>query len=100
MQIRRLTSHDVPRFVEDLWLPFSREMESKGDWNELATDVDLHAEAVQYRREQLATEDVRTWVAVDPDGRQGDDSADAFAGCEKHDFESLEQRQVAGVDGI
>lgn len=80
MQIRRLTSHDIPRFVAELWLPFAREMESKGDWNDLATGVDLHAEAVAYRRERLADEDVQTWIASDPDGGRGDDSPAALAG--------------------
>ncbi|MFB6234714.1 MAG: GNAT family N-acetyltransferase [Halopenitus sp.] len=80
MRIRRLTSDDVHQFVEDLWLPFAREMESNGEWNELATDVDLHAQAVAYRRDRLTDGDARTWIAVDPDGARADDSADAFAG--------------------
>lgn len=80
MRIRRLTSDDVSRFVEKLWLPFSREMESNGDWNELATDVDLHAEAVAYRRDRLADGDTRTWVAVEPDSSRVEDSTEAFAG--------------------
>lgn len=80
MRIRQLTDDDIDRFVEDLWLPFSREMERTGEWNELATDVDLHAEAVAHRREQLTDEDVQTWVAVDPDSRRGDDPTQAFDG--------------------
>lgn len=65
MEIRQLTADDVDRFVETLWLPFAREMESYGEWNRLAEDVDLETESREYRRKQLADEDVRIWVAVD-----------------------------------
>lgn len=65
MRIRQLTPKDVGQFVEHLWLPFAREMESTGEWNRLATDVDLDAEAREYRHQQLADDNVRTWIAVD-----------------------------------
>jgi len=81
MQFRRLTDEDVSRFVEELWLPFAREMEGYGEWNELADDVDLAAAASEYRREQLADDDQRTWIAVDElDPAVPSESGAEFAG--------------------
>ena len=49
--------------VEDLWLPFAREMEPVADRNRLDDDVDLVAAGVEHRADRLDDEAV-TWVAV------------------------------------
>ena len=65
MEIRRLREADVRALVEDLWLPFAREMEPVADRNRLADGVDLVAAGVDHREERLADDGAVTWVAVD-----------------------------------
>jgi len=55
----------VRRFVEDLWLPFNRELEATVDRFSLADDVDLVAEEVPFRIDRVDTEGYRKWIAVD-----------------------------------
>ncbi|KTG29046.1 GNAT family N-acetyltransferase [Haloferax profundi] len=68
MQIRPVTDDDVPSLVDELWLPFADEMTDVDQYDALAEDVDVRADAVAYRQDQLADEDVQTFVAVDGDG--------------------------------
>ncbi|GAA0537456.1 GNAT family N-acetyltransferase [Halorubrum ejinorense] len=63
--VRRLREGDVRPLVEDLWLPFAREMESVADRNRLADDVDLVERGVEHREGRLAADGAVTWVAVD-----------------------------------
>ncbi|MFB6234713.1 MAG: N-acetyltransferase family protein [Halopenitus sp.] len=65
MDIRPLRETELRRFVEELWLPFQRELASKTGTYELATDVDLVATETEHRRERFADDDQRAWVAVD-----------------------------------
>lgn len=65
MRIRRLANDDVPRFVEELWLPFHRELTSLTGSYELASGVDLVATETEFRSERFEDEDQRTWIAID-----------------------------------
>lgn len=67
MEIRRLRADEevVRRYVEELWLPYRRELESRVDGQALADGVDLVAEEVSFRLEHLEREHHRTWIAVD-----------------------------------
>ncbi|AEH38549.1 GNAT family N-acetyltransferase [Halopiger xanaduensis] len=67
MEIRPLPADEaaVRRYVEELWLPYHRELEATVETHDLAEDVDLVAEEVSFRRERLEDEDYRLWVAVD-----------------------------------
>lgn len=62
MEIRPLRGDDIDRLVDQLWLPFSREMADLDPYNELATDVREYA--IAYRQEQLEDADVATFLAV------------------------------------
>lgn len=53
------------RYVEDLWLPYHRELESTVDHHALADDVDLVDEEVAFRRDRLEDERYEAWIAVD-----------------------------------
>lgn len=57
----------VRRYVEELWLPYHRELEAIVDAHALAdTDTtDLLAAEVEFRLERLEMRDYRTWIAVD-----------------------------------
>ncbi|MFU8866683.1 hypothetical protein [Natronococcus sp.] len=67
MEFQRLRPDEaaVRRYVEELWLPSHRELESTVDGHALADDVDLVAREVAYRLERLAADGHRTWLAVD-----------------------------------
>ncbi|RDZ63703.1 N-acetyltransferase [Haloferax sp. Atlit-12N] len=64
MQIRPLRADEVDALVDDLWLPFAEEMGDIDDYDALAEDADVRAEALDYRTEQVEDEDTRTFVAV------------------------------------
>lgn len=56
-------------FVEELWLPYYRELERTVDHLTLADDADTVAEQVTFYRDRLSTDEYRGWVAVaDHDG--------------------------------
>ncbi|MEF8905601.1 MAG: GNAT family N-acetyltransferase, partial [Haloarculaceae archaeon] len=55
----------VRRYVEELWLPYNRDLEAAVDRHALATDVDLVAEEVEFRLDRLESAGYRAWVAVD-----------------------------------
>lgn len=55
----------VRRFIEDLWLPYNRELEATVDQFALAADVDLITEELPFRLDRVDTEGYRTWIAVD-----------------------------------
>lgn len=54
---------EVERLVEELWLPFAREMAEVDDYNELVGEGIAREHVLSYRYEQLADEDSRIWVA-------------------------------------
>lgn len=59
------TETAVRRYVEELWLPYHRDLEAAVDHHTLTDDVDLIAEEVEFRLTQLEAESYRAWVAVD-----------------------------------
>lgn len=61
----------VRRYVEELWLPYHRDLEATVDAHALTDDVDLVAEEVEFRLNLLETESHRAWIAVDG-GSRGD----------------------------
>lgn len=67
MEIVELPAEEavVRRFIEDLWLPYFRELEATVDTFSLADDVDIVAEELPFRVERLDSESYRTWIAVD-----------------------------------
>jgi ribosomal protein S18 acetylase RimI-like enzyme len=65
VEIRRLREADVRSLVEELWLPFAREMAEIADRNALADDADLVEANVAHREERLDDGDATTWIAVD-----------------------------------
>lgn len=73
MEIRLLPADEaaVRRYVEELWLPYHRELEATVDAHELADGVDLVGEEVEFRLDRLETERYRAWLAVD-EGSHGD----------------------------
>ena len=63
------------RYVEELWLPYHRELATTVADHGLADGVDIVAEELSFRLDRLASDGYRTWVAVDEpaDGGTGDD---------------------------
>ena len=80
MDLHRLPAEDaaVRRYVEDLWLPYHRELEAAVDAHALADDgdVDLVDEEVSFRLDRLASPEYRLWVAVDEVGSGGNGDGD------------------------
>ena len=68
MHVRRLDEADLPAFVDDLYLPFAREMADQDEYNALADEAQVRESNVAYRRDQLAKADTRIWVAESVDG--------------------------------
>lgn len=67
MDIVRLPADEAAlrRYIESLWLPYSREREANVRNFGLAEDVDLVAEELDHRLSRHDTESYRAWVAVD-----------------------------------
>lgn len=105
MEIRRLREADLRRLVEELWLPFAREMEPVADRNRLAADVDLVAAGVEHREDRLDDDEAVTWVAVDDGGLVGyaaasvESSAPVFAAGDRlHVGELYVREPYRGTD--
>jgi len=70
------------RFVEELWLPYNRDLERAVDAHEMADDVDVDG-IVEFRTGHFDAPDNRLWVAlddVDDPTRPLDDVDATFAG--------------------
>ncbi|SDR17106.1 GNAT family N-acetyltransferase [Natronobacterium texcoconense] len=80
MEIRRLPADEKPvrRYLEELWLPYNRELGELLDDFSLADDVDIVSEELEYRLERHETDGYRVWVAVD--GSNGAESSGDFVG--------------------
>jgi GNAT superfamily N-acetyltransferase len=63
MEIRQATRDDAVAIVEDLWLPFAREMAELDDYNALAAEA--REDAVEHRREELSQADYCVQIAVE-----------------------------------
>ena len=70
-RVRPLRGDEVERLVEELWLPFAREMAALDDYNELVDGELARDHGVSYRHEQLVDEDSRLWVAEGAGERGG-----------------------------
>lgn len=72
----------VLRFVEELWLPYHRELERTVDRHSLADNVDLVSEEAEHRLERLQTDTHRIWIAVDTSGDDESQSDQVLANTE------------------
>lgn len=74
MDLRPLPPEEtaVRRYVEELWLPYHRELEATVERHALADDVDLVDEEVEFRLDRLAAEDYDAWVAIEGASDDGD----------------------------
>lgn len=61
MDIRPADVEDAPTIVDELWLPFAREMADLDPYNELAEDI--RQDAIEYRRDRLASDEYRLLLA-------------------------------------
>jgi ribosomal protein S18 acetylase RimI-like enzyme len=70
MHLQQLPPEDaaVRRYVEDLWLPYHRDLEAAVEGHDLADDVDLVAEEMPFRTDRLEDDNYTLWVAVDDAG--------------------------------
>ena len=66
MEIVRLPAErpSVARYVEELWLPYNRELSRTVERFELASDVDLIGEEVEFRLGLLEEDTYRLWVCL------------------------------------
>ncbi|MFC6962147.1 GNAT family N-acetyltransferase [Halocatena marina] len=67
MDILRLPADEaaVRRYIEDLWLPYNRELEAIVDHFALVDDVDLVTEELEWRLDRHEAKSYRAWVAVE-----------------------------------
>lgn len=63
MEIRRLRADEIEFLVDDLWLPFAREMADLDSFNRLATDP--RQDAIGYRHELFEDGNTATYLAED-----------------------------------
>jgi ribosomal protein S18 acetylase RimI-like enzyme len=102
VRIRELAAGEVETLVEDLWLPFAREMAAAESHDALADEATVCEQAVEYRRGRLDDEDVVTYVAErENDGTVTDDELLAYAEAEVREsppvFERGAECYVHGV---
>lgn len=69
MHLRRLPADEavVRRYVEELWLPYNRDLEAVVDAHALADleEVDVVEEELAFRLDRLDEDGYRAWLAVD-----------------------------------
>lgn len=67
MELHRLPAEEaaVRRYVEELWLPFHRDLEAIVSDYALADDVDLVEAEAEFRLDRLEEDGYRLWIAVD-----------------------------------
>jgi len=66
MQIRRVRNEadSMRRFVEELWLPYHRDLEAATDSHEISEDVDVD-DIVEFRTDYFDDPSKGLWVALD-----------------------------------
>ncbi|WP_254864082.1 GNAT family N-acetyltransferase [Halovivax gelatinilyticus] len=76
MELRRLPADEdaVRRFLEDLWMPYNRELETIVEGFALSDDADIGSEELDFQLGRLESDEFRTWIAV-----EGSDRGDAIA---------------------
>ena len=100
MELRRLPAEEaaVRRYVEELWLPYHRELEATVDAHGLADDVDIVGEEVEFRLDRLESADYRAWVAVEDESDRADAPGDAdLADAELAGFVTTEVEESPSV---
>jgi|AntDeeMetagen134_2_1112570.scaffolds.fasta_scaffold01245_3 ribosomal protein S18 acetylase RimI-like enzyme len=101
MELRRLPANEpaVRRYVEELWLPYHRDLEATVDRHVLAEETDLVAEETAFRLDRLDEADYRAWVAVDglPTDGSGDDADLATADGDFVGFVTTEVDEAPSV---
>ncbi|WP_254864718.1 GNAT family N-acetyltransferase [Halovivax gelatinilyticus] len=67
MQIRRLSSDDaaVARYVEELWIPYHRDMGAVVESHELVEDEDTVREVTEYLAGGLDSSERYLWIAIE-----------------------------------
>ncbi|WP_423746291.1 GNAT family N-acetyltransferase (plasmid) [Haladaptatus sp. SPP-AMP-3] len=64
MRIRRLRGTELVQFVDELWLPFAREMATMDDFDTLA-DSGVRVNVLSYVKDRFSDADIATFVAED-----------------------------------
>ena len=66
MEIRRVGAAEGPirRYVEELWLPYMRELEEVVERVGLSPEFDLEAE-IEWQTDRFDAADSRLWVALE-----------------------------------
>lgn len=66
MHIRRVRAAEEPirRYMEELWLPFNRELGEEAQAQGLSSEFDLEEE-IEWQVDRFDTPDSRLWVALD-----------------------------------
>jgi ribosomal protein S18 acetylase RimI-like enzyme len=84
MRIQRLPADEaaVRRYVTELWVPYTRDLEATINTYALATEVDLVAEQTDFTLEKLESSDYQIQVAIDStnEGGNGDEDIEYIAG--------------------
>lgn len=70
MEFLRLPAEEaaVRRYVEELWLPYHRDLERAVDAHELADDIDVVDAEMDFRMDRVESDDYRIVVALDSAG--------------------------------
>lgn len=69
MRIRQASSDDAVAIVDELWMPFARDMAKLDDYNALASDI--RADAIEHREEKLSQANYCAQLAVEDDAFVG-----------------------------
>jgi ribosomal protein S18 acetylase RimI-like enzyme len=69
MHVRRVRNeaHSMRRFVEELWLPYQRDLEASNELHALADEIDVD-DIVEFRTDWFDDPTKRLWVALDDVG--------------------------------
>ncbi|MFB6296163.1 MAG: GNAT family N-acetyltransferase [Halobacteriales archaeon] len=98
MHLRRLPAEEAAlrRYVEELWVPYHRDLEATVERHALDDDADLVAEEVEFRLDRLAADEYRAWVAVDAPA-EGDVSGESDV-IEEGDASASGACSLAAID--
>jgi ribosomal protein S18 acetylase RimI-like enzyme len=67
----------VRRYVEDLWVPYHRDLEATVSSHALADDLDLVEQEVRFQLEKLEAEQYDVWIARSPPDDVAENNTDA-----------------------
>ncbi|WP_114579491.1 GNAT family N-acetyltransferase [Saliphagus sp. LR7] len=69
MEIRQASSDDAVAIVDELWMPFAKEMAKLDEYNVLASDI--RADAIKHREEKLSQANYCAQLAIEDDAFVG-----------------------------